>query len=728
MKAADYRLALPALEIWIVTSLCQRYALGLELIHIVLLVCIFLTTILLCWKKVEESCVCLSAGSANALAILSALISHGIHKRWAGASEAMYRICTREMPQSIPIFSDLCRLMRNAFVQELENYPQYARALVPGIVIGDDSALSAHEAALYKMMGLSHITAVSGAHVSLVIGGVIGVIGLRKARTSALCALCVLMGLVSLVGAEPSVLRAGCMGILLLIGVAVRRHIQSLPILAAVVIVVCLCVPRLAVSLGFVLSVVSTAAIITIAYPLSSWLIERLPKQLAWSVPALIVPLIAGIVTLPCVAGIQPQGSAWSVVANTLAAPAIAPLTICGLIAVILVPWLPALAQPFLHFAHLCAAWISAVTAILAKMPGSGISPWLACAAHIISLGIIIVFVRFFCAYEVSECQTGRIRHIRRIWRSDIVNIQSVRAVRNNLCVKLGNKLRGGVPRSAQYAVVSIAVAILMLGCCLFPPPILSARSAVSNEWEIVQCDIGQGSALLARRGSETVLVDVGPEDGGIERCLRDARVDTLDLLILSHFDLDHVGGLEDALSEVEITQVWVSGNPSPVRNSQKVYDLLRYRGISTTIVKAGAEFGGWVRILAPQVSSKNDDLANEQSLVVFIQTLNHAVLDLADVPQSVQDDLVSLVPIADTVIVGHHGARSQSKKLAAHLKPSLSLISVGKNNYGHPTPEALEIWQAPLQASTVECGWIEVSSSTVQTQRRCSIKRHNMK
>ncbi len=690
-----------------------------------LLVCIFLTTILLCWKKVEESRACLSAGSVSVLAVLSALISHGMHKRWSGASEAMYRICTREMPQSIPILSDFCSSMRNAFVQELENYPQYARVLIAGIVIGDDSALSAHGVALYKMMGLSHITAVSGAHVSLVIWGVVGVIGLRKARTSALCAFCALMGLVSLVGAEPSVLRAGFMGVLLLIGVAVRRQIQSLPILAVVVIAVCLCVPRLAVSLGFVLSVVSTAAIITIAYPLSSWLIERLPQRLSWSVPALIVPLIAGIVTLPCVAGIQPQGSAWSVIANTLAAPAIAPLTICGLIAVILVPWLPALAKPFLQVAHLCAAWISSVTTILAKMPGSGISPWLACGVHVISLGIIIVVVRFSCTYEVSECQTGRIW---RVWHLDIVNIQGVRAVRNSLCVNLGNKLRGGVPRGAQYAVVSITLAVLILGYFLFPPPILSGRSAVGSEWEIVQCDIGQGSALLARRGSATVLVDVGPEDGGIDRCLRDARVDTLDLLILSHFDLDHVGGLEDALSEVEITQVWVSGNPSPVRNSQKVYDLLRHHGIFSKVVKAGAEFGGWVRILAPQVSSKNDDLANEQSLVVFIQTLNHAVLDLADVPQSVQDDLVSLVPIADTVIVGHHGARSQSKKLAAHLKPSLSLISVGKNNYGHPTPEALEIWKAPLQASTVECGWIEVSSSTIQTQRRCSIKRHNMK
>ena len=144
MKATDYRLALPALEIWIAVSLCQRYTLKLELIHMALLVCIFLTTILLCWKKVEESRACLSAGSVSVLAVLSALISHGMHKRWSGASEAMYRICTREMPQSIPILSDFCSSMRNAFVQELENYPQYARVLIAGIVIGDDSALSAH--------------------------------------------------------------------------------------------------------------------------------------------------------------------------------------------------------------------------------------------------------------------------------------------------------------------------------------------------------------------------------------------------------------------------------------------------------------------------------------------------------------------------------------------------------------------------------------------------------
>lgn len=728
MKATDYRLVVPALEIWIVTDLCRRYDLKLELVHIFSLLCIFLVAIVLCWKKAEESCIYVSACSSNALAVLTAFIAHGMHQQWASASEEIYWVCTREMPQSIPILSHICSLMRTALVQELQNYPEYARALIPGIVIGDDSALSAQGVALYRMMGLSHITAVSGAHVSLVIGGVVGIVGLRKARTSALCAFCMLVGLVSLVGAEPSVLRAGFMGVVLLIGVAIRRQVQSLPILAVVVIGVCLCVPRLAISLGFVLSVVSTAAIITIAYPLTSWLIQRLPSRLAWSVPAFIVPLIAGIVTVPCVAGIQSQGSVWSVAANVLVAPAIAPLTICGLITVIFLPWLPALAQPFLWVAHLCAAWVSAVTTILARAPGSGISPWLACGIHVMSLGIIIVLAIFSRICGLFTYQAGCMR---RLWRSYIVNIQSIQRLcrwRNNVRRKAREELRGSALSGWRNTVVGITLGILFLGCFILSLPMIPTRATISGDWEIVQCDVGQGSALLARHGRATVLVDVGPEDGNVQRCLHEARVDTVDLLILSHFDLDHVGGLEALLAEVDIAQVWMSGNPSPSRNSQKVATLLRHRGIPGTIVKAGAEFEGWIRILAPQESSHNDDLVNEQSLVVFIRTLNHTVLNLADVPQSVQDRLVSSVARADTVIVAHHGARSQSQKLAAHLRPSLSLISVGKNSYGHPTPEALQIWHAPLQASTVACGWIEVSSSTVQTQRQCSIKRHNVK
>ncbi|WP_353066605.1 hypothetical protein [Arcanobacterium hippocoleae] len=115
------------------------------------------------------------------------------------------------------------------------------------------------------------------------------------------------------------------------------------------------------------------------------------------------------------------------------------------------------------------------------------------------------------------------------------------------------------------------------------------------------------------------------------------------------------------------------------------------------------------------------EDDTNTDSLVLDLRLQTHRVLVLSDVPAEIQENLVPMkLPQFSCVIVAHHGAKSQSARLAAKIKPEISLISVGRNNYGHPHRNAFAVWQAPLIKTTLDCGDIMVGAKQYQTQKRC--------
>ncbi|XCB30239.1 MBL fold metallo-hydrolase [Arcanobacterium hippocoleae] len=83
-------------------------------------------------------------------------------------------------------------------------------------------------------------------------------------------------------------------------------------------------------------------------------------------------------------------------------------------------------------------------------------------------------------------------------------------------------------------------------------------------DWELIQCDVGQGSGLLARNNGKTILIDTGPEKSNAAACLRRNSVKNLDLLVISHLDADHVGGFAAVLKHAQVREIWVSENKNP--------------------------------------------------------------------------------------------------------------------------------------------------------------------
>lgn len=250
-----------------------------------------------------------------------------------------------------------------------------SEGLVPGMVLGDTALQSPAERQLYVETGLSHLSAVSGSNVAIVTSLVVVVARLAGMgpRYQVALAGAALLGFCALVGAEPSVLRAGVMGMVALVSVVAATRAEPTHSLALAVIALLYWDSNLSVNYGFALSVAATCGIVWLSPILAGPLIGAgLPRVVA---QAIGVAVAADVVTLPIVALMAGKVATVSALANVLAAPAVAPVTVLGLAAAALalvpavgVDWLAALP---LRLAEPCSWWIHHVALACYGLPRS---------------------------------------------------------------------------------------------------------------------------------------------------------------------------------------------------------------------------------------------------------------------------------------------------------------------------------------------------------------------
>lgn len=253
------------------------------------------------------------------------------------------------------------------------HFPPGSHALVPGIALGDDSALPPEVRDNMRTLSLTHLTAVSGQHVALVVGLVLALVSALPRQGRALVALAVLVALVILVRPSGSVLRAGVMGGVLIIGVALGRQAASLPALCLAIIGLLLADPWQARDYGFILSVLATAGIVLGQTPLHAVLSHILPS---WLAQVCAVPIVAQLACAPVLVLLQPQLSLWSVPANVVAAIPVGPTTILALAATLLAPLWPSAAAILVKPALWGSAWIAGVAQVGSRLPGASL-PWI---------------------------------------------------------------------------------------------------------------------------------------------------------------------------------------------------------------------------------------------------------------------------------------------------------------------------------------------------------------
>jgi competence protein ComEC len=192
--------------------------------------------------------------------------------------------------------------IRSKFRAELARHGSDSAALIPGVVLGDTSLQSSEFTILMRRVGLTHITAVSGANLAIVTGFILWISQwlLKSRRKRIFISVFFLIGFIFLVRASPSVLRAAVMAAVLLFAKSEGERRQSVPALGAAISLLLLVDPFQGVDAGFALSVLATSGIIFLNQPISKFLQLKLPKFLA---EPLAIPIAATTLCTPVIVG-----------------------------------------------------------------------------------------------------------------------------------------------------------------------------------------------------------------------------------------------------------------------------------------------------------------------------------------------------------------------------------------------------------------------------------------
>jgi len=604
--------------------------------------------------------------------------------------------------------------LREGLRQACSRLPPDARGLLPALVVGDTSSLPADLEADMRSTGLTHLSAVSGANFTILSGAVL--LALTAAgtgrRTRLLAAAIAAVGFVVLARPEPSVLRAAVMGLVGLLGLGASRRGGGAPALCVAVVVLCAVDPWMARALGFALSVLATAGLLLLARPWAQAMSPVLPRPVA---VALAVPLAAQAVCGPVTVLIDPRVPLVAVAANVLVAPAVAPATVLGVVAVVLAPVWPQGAAAVAWVAGWSVRWIALVARAAADLPFAAV-PWPAGPPGALLLAATSALLAIAAAALLHRFTVRRARpagtHGSSWWS------------------------RGGGGRAAATGWIAAAGVLVLLAVVALAPPGVLTRWVPGGwpgtGWQVAACDVGQGQAVVLRSGPDAaVVVDVGPDPTSVDRCLTRLGIRRIDLLVLTHFHADHVDGLSGALRGRLVRAALVSPLEEPASGAETALAALAEAGIRPERGRSGqVGSAGWVRyeVLGPAepadsssaVATESDP--NEASVVLHLRAGALVVLATGDAELqgqrsvlAVLDQRPDLVPV-DVITVAHHGSATQVSGLYMLAAPRLALVSVGTDNdYGHPAATTLDmlVGMRTTVARTDQTGDISVGGSS---------------
>lgn len=514
-----------------------------------------------------------------------------------------------------------------------------AGALIPGMVLGDTSKQSPEFKNSMRRSGLTHLVAVSGANFALVSAFVLWMMQFLFARMKfRLSATAIsLIAFIALVRPSPSVLRAAAMAAVLLVAQGTKRGRDSLPALGFAMAAVVIVDPWQARDAGFALSVLATAGLLLFAPVLIEKLSTQMPLKLA---QALSPPIAAIVFCSPIIVALSGYLAPMSVIANLLAAPFVAPITIVGFVAALFSPFAPLLSTVLIWFIRFPA-------------------------------GVIALIAHWASSFPVLNLRTGKIGF---------------------LIVAVFTLISWLLKRWFKYIIIFILVVLISITWLQRWP---------GGDWQVANCDIGQGDSMVINLGNHRGLViDVGPDPVAEDRCLKALGINEIPLLILSHFHADHVAGLPGALKNRTVRQVWVSVNSAPLVESAMAQSALKGVEMIKAVRGMSSKLGPLtIKVLWPTLSATSfvempgdGSQINNSSIATLITSDAFSIFAGGDIEPPVQEILVKDVDPVDIYKVSHHGSRYQDLAFMAALHPRLSIISVGAGNtYGHPAVQTLD-------------------------------------
>lgn len=545
------------------------------------------------------------------------------------------------------------------------------RSVLAALIYGDQSAIPAELRAAYARTGTAHVLSVSGLHIAVVAATAFGALRWLMVRCAWLALRCLVVRWAAVVAVLPATayallsggavatLRALAMGALGLGAVALVRRPDVWSALAAAALLLCLSDPGVAAEASFQLSFAAVAALVVAGRRFASW---RASTGSAWLDPvrpigragalvagAVVAALAAGIATGPITAYHFGSVALLGVVANLVVVP--------------LVGWLALLLG--LTGAALLPVWRDAAAALLGLAaatiePGNDLVEWLAGmrgAAVDVALPSAVHVVAVLVLAAACLLPAG--------WRR-----------RAALALALAVLLAiGSVRRLGDWIAPRLVVRFL---------------------------DVGQGDAILLSSAlGEGILVDAGGLGGAYDPgarvvvpALRRSGVSELALMVLSHPDHDHHGGLAAVARTIGVDEFWSSGQRSASAGYRSLAALLDGQSVAQRAVRRGAlhplASGAELLVLHPDQAGRTRS-RNDASVVIQVAFGASRLLLTGDVEAAGEIELVRGGDIASTVVkVAHHGSRtSSSRSFVARSRPALAIALLGADNrFGFPAPE----------------------------------------
>ncbi|MEV6482358.1 ComEC/Rec2 family competence protein [Streptomyces sp. NPDC051576] len=581
---------------------------------------------------------------------------------------AVLRVRNQPVPELVGEPSGAQRFagrLRAGLREATDGLPADARALLPGLVVGDTARITPELDEAFKETDLAHTLAVSGSNLTILLALLIGPPGLAQhierrglaprlgisLRATALLGGVLTLGFVVVCRPDPSVLRAAACGAVALLALATGRRRSLIPALATAVLLLVLYDPWLARSYGFLLSVLATGALLTLAPRWSEVLRRhRVPPRLA---EALAAAAAAQALCAPVVAVLSARVSLVAVPCNLLAEVAVAPATVLGFAALATAPLAMPVAKILAWGASWPTGWIADVARTGAALPGGGVDwpgSWTGALLLAVAVAALVLVGRRLLGHP---------------W----------------LCGVCGLLLLLVVVEPAPLTRVITG----------WPPP----------GWRFAMCDVGQGDAtVLAAGKGAAVVVDAGPDPKLVDQCLRTLGITRIPLVVLTHFHADHVAGLPGVLRGRSVGAIETTSFEEPVDQAEFVRRAAAERHIPITRAVAGEQRRtgplAWQVLWPPPRPAPDPDGPNDASVALLVRTAGLRLLLLGDLEPPAQQELLrspaaALLGGVDVLKVAHHGSAYQDPELIRRVAPRLALISCGENNvYGHPAPSTV--------------------------------------
>ena len=543
-------------------------------------------------------------------------------------------------------------IWRRILLTRLEEiFPAGTAGFAKALLLGDRSGIDYKTNTAFKLSGISHIIAVSGLHVTMLFG-LLHTLAFRRRRLTGLITIPSLLAFAAIVGFTPSITRACIMQILMILAMLTERDYDPPTALSFAALIMLIVNPMTVTSISFQLSVGCMVGIFLFSGKIRAFL--ESPEALGslkgsgfvskckrWFVSSVSVTISATIVTTP------------------LVAVHFGAVSLVGVLTNLLTLWV----VTFIFGGVILALFLAFVFAPIAGVLAGIIS---------IPISYVLFVSKLLADFPLSAVYTQSTYII--IW---LVGCYVL------LCAYLLCK--------TKYPLVFTCCAAISLCFAL----LLSWSEPLMDDIRVTVLDVGQGQCILLQSQGRTYMVDCGGDsdtkaaDTASEYLLSQG-IDTLDGIILTHYDADHAAGVEYLLTRIDTDALLLPEIPDESGRGAKLADLAKWK---TSYIQKDAilTFGeAKITIFASEIGS----LGNDSGLCVLFQNQNCDILITGDRETSGEGYLLNRteLPKLELLIAGHHGsASSTGEALLTKTAPETVIISVGANNhYGHPARSLL--------------------------------------